>query len=110
MHNIGMMQLICACFAITRAELVVGLDQINAKYVPSVILEVNLFASNHANQANSLSRENAYLAIKNVSHATVLTTTSVIHALLIQILAWVSITTIRNARQNAPYNTIQTTL
>lgn len=87
MDNIVMMQLICACFAITRAELVVGLDQINAKYVPSVILEVNLFASNHANQANSLSRENAYLAIKNVSHATVLTTTSVIHALLIQILA-----------------------
>lgn len=87
MDNMVMMQLICACFAITRAELVKGLDQINAMYVPSVILEVNLFASNHANRANLLSRENAYLAIKNVSHATVLTTTSVIHALQIHKLA-----------------------
>ena len=66
MDYMVMVQLICAYFAITRAEPAQGLDQISALSVPMNILEVRLFASMHANRASSQLLENVYLAIKNV--------------------------------------------
>lgn len=78
MDYMVMVQLTCAYFAITRAKLAQVLDQTRALYVPNHILEVHLFASRHANRANSMllsnhrkkaqirAPGNAYLAIKNV--------------------------------------------